>query len=326
MNAPMTYSVHILCDWQPNHVRHPWEGEGKGGLRFSFSHGPWERDCDFLIVLNRPKYPLTHACRQAWLFSLEPPTPACRWYTAAFSHFDRVYTCWPRKEDNIIPSHGFLPWHVGVEEELLRALPPGQDTKQDRLSCISSSLNVMQGHALRLSLIDYLQRQGLDFDLYGRHVRPVERKFDALYPYKYSLVVENTSAPHYWTEKLADCLLSWTLPVYYGAPNVLDYFPEGSLLWIDPRRPDRALRSIRQAIDGRWWDSRLDAIAEARRRIMDQYSLRPFLEQELPSLASLPMRPRHIPALPAPWEEGGSVPLLRKAEYRLRKLFDLKPY
>ena len=55
-------------------------------------------------------------------------------------------------------------------------------------------------------------------------INPIEDKFDALIGYKYHLALENSVIPDYWTEKLADSLLAWCKPIYYGCPNINDYF------------------------------------------------------------------------------------------------------
>jgi hypothetical protein len=51
--------------------------------------------------------------------------------------------------------------------------------------------------------------------------------------YKFCLCFENEACEGYITEKLFDCFLSGTVPVYYGAPNVSEYVPEGC--YIDAR-------------------------------------------------------------------------------------------
>ena len=76
----------------------------------------------------------------------------------------------------------------------------------------------------------------------------IEQKADALDPYRYHLAVENYIGPHYWTEKLADAFLGYTLPFYCGAPNAADYFPEESFIPIDINNFDGALETIRRAI------------------------------------------------------------------------------
>jgi hypothetical protein len=48
---------------------------------------------------------------------------------------------------------------------------------------------------------------------------------DALFlDYQYAIVVENSRQANYFTEKLVDCLLTKTIPIYYGAPNIGTYF------------------------------------------------------------------------------------------------------
>ena len=42
--------------------------------------------------------------------------------------------------------------------------------------------------------------------------------------YQYSIAIENSRQTHYFTEKLLDCLLTKTIPIYYGCPNIAEYF------------------------------------------------------------------------------------------------------
>ena len=30
------------------------------------------------------------------------------------------------------------------------------------------------------------------------------------------------------SEKIADCFLAWTMPIYYGCPRIAEYFPAES--------------------------------------------------------------------------------------------------
>jgi hypothetical protein len=110
-------------------------------------------------------------------------------------------------------------------------------------------------------------------DLFGRAVRPIADKFEALAPYRYSLAVENTKGPDYWTEKLADCFLTWTVPLYHGCTNVHRYFPEDSLVPIDIDRPEEAFDLLRRVQREPDWHRRLPALAEARKRVLERYQL-----------------------------------------------------
>jgi hypothetical protein len=42
--------------------------------------------------------------------------------------------------------------------------------------------------------------------------------------YQYSIVIENSREINYFSEKLLDCLLTYTVPIYFGCPNIQDFF------------------------------------------------------------------------------------------------------
>ncbi len=59
---------------------------------------------------------------------------------------------------------------------------------------------------------------------------PALEKLQVLEQYKYCLCFENCSFPGYITEKIFDCLVSGTIPVYLGAPDVSDAIPAGTFI------------------------------------------------------------------------------------------------
>lgn len=42
--------------------------------------------------------------------------------------------------------------------------------------------------------------------------------------YQFSIVIENTKETNYFSEKLIDCLLTKTIPIYYGCANIQEFF------------------------------------------------------------------------------------------------------
>ena len=50
-------------------------------------------------------------------------------------------------------------------------------------------------------------------------------KIDALRPYKFCVAMENSEDDHYVSEKVYDALVAGCVPIYFGAPNILDYVP-----------------------------------------------------------------------------------------------------
>ena len=64
----------------------------------------------------------------------------------------------------------------------------------------------------------------LNIEVIGAGYEPFEKKEDGLKSYRYSIIIENSSEYDYFTEKLIDACLLETIPIYWGAPNISEYF------------------------------------------------------------------------------------------------------
>ncbi len=75
------------------------------------------------------------------------------------------------------------------------------------------------GYSLRKQVAAYLvSKPGVD--CYGKGIRPIPGKLEALAPYRYSVAMENVRCDYYFTEKLVDCVLAEAVPVYWGCPSI----------------------------------------------------------------------------------------------------------
>ena len=238
--------------------------------------------CDVLVVLNKLTSPVEVECGEVWQIVQEPPLPSFTWIFDGQEHYTKIIS--PnrprlrRSPQRHICSHGALRWTVDKNFSELTALAP--PVKTERLSWITSDRSVLPGHKKRLRFLEALRRARVPFDLYGKGFDPIEDKFSALGAYRYSIAVENYSGPDYWTEKLADCFLSWTMPIYFGCTNLAEYFPPDSFVQIDINDP-HAPEKIRRIIESDLYLERRDAIAEARQRILYEYQLFPFIASHL---------------------------------------------
>jgi hypothetical protein len=106
---------------------------------------------------------------------------------------------------------------------------PARD-KTANVSLIASAKRTHEGHRLRHDLIDQIRAAGLDVDILGRGYAPFEDKADGLAPYRYSLVIENVAEPGHFTEKIVDACLCRTVPIYWGAPDIADWFDARGLI------------------------------------------------------------------------------------------------
>jgi hypothetical protein len=146
--------------------------------------------------------------------------------------------------------------------------------KTKLLSVITSSKMMTEGHRRRLEFAKRLKTHfGDEIDLFGRGMDEVEDKWDALADYRYHVAMENSAVNHYWTEKLADAFLAGCHPIYYGCPNVTDYFPSGSLTSIDINKPEKAIAVIEACMEQNRYESSEQKIWEARKKVLDTYNL-----------------------------------------------------
>lgn len=163
-----------------------------------------------------------------------------------------------------------LPWMVGRSYDQLAAAD--FPAKTDDISVICSEKAMIGGHRRRRRFVERL-RELSPMPRYGRGFRDLPDKWDGLAPFRYSVAVENSRHDHYWTEKIADCFLAGTVPIYWGAPNIRDYFPAESMIVIDSLDPAEVARIIRAEATPEGYQRRLPALREAKRRVLEEYNL-----------------------------------------------------
>ena len=122
-------------------------------------------------------------------------------------------------------------------------------------------------------LLYFIKRD--EIDIYGFGHKPIRDKSEALDKYKFSIVIENDSSPHYWTEKLSDCLIAKTIPIYSGASLASDYLslqipsiPFGC-------DPNKAISIIKDHISK--CTISLADLESARNKILDDYNMLEYL-------------------------------------------------
>ncbi len=101
--------------------------------------------------------------------------------------------------------------------------------KTKLISMISSSKNFTHGHKIRHNIINNLPPC---VELYGRGFKEIKNKLEGLESYCFSIAIENDDTNSYFTEKLLDCFLTCTIPIYWGATSVDTIFNKAGILRI----------------------------------------------------------------------------------------------
>jgi glycosyltransferase involved in cell wall biosynthesis len=112
-------------------------------------------------------------------------------------------------------------WPI-LSDETLRNIYP----KSKLLSCISSNKSFLEGHKKRLKFVNHIMstKYKTHIDMFGVGFNPIKGKIEGLKDYKFSIAIENSYANNECSEKISDCFLTGVIPIYYGAPNIGEYF------------------------------------------------------------------------------------------------------
>lgn len=315
--------VTIVKDWAwPDLRRQTPNGDGIwDNIRFSVDS---TEPCDALVVLNNrlsQSFSTTVLGKNVWALMQEPYVKGVNdWMAEKHDAFDKVFSHFlPKQDDRYIRSNPAIPWHVNFTYNELVNMPMVKKSRQ--ISWIVGNVKDLPGHIKRWRFLQALRQEpSFEIDLFGKAVRFIEFKNEGLLPYRYSLAVENTYTQDYWTEKIADCLLTWTVPIYYGCPNLEDYFPPKAFIRIDIEKPAHAMAHIREVLANDDWDDRLQALSEARDLILHKYQFFPHLCAMIKKYADAQPHIRQV-TIPA-YRRSPKAYLYRRL-YKVKKAFGL---
>jgi len=266
--------------------------DGKGDLAFVINSVRQPQPGNTYL----PKIDLPERER-AWALHMEPEEYVRKLgYDDPAEHaaFSRFYTSCPSllAQGGIYrPAPPYVHFHLNKTWDELEAVS-GPPRKRLQLGIIMSGLRNVEGHHTRFRFLEALNRSGLEYGFWGRGEN-LDRyrgyrgfavnKWDVHAACRYSIVLENSVTPYYWSEKPADALLAWSLPLYHGCPNLDQYLPSDSYIRLDISRPQEAIETIVRVINEDPYEDRLAAIAEARRRLLHEQHLYAFIDREVDS-------------------------------------------
>ena len=83
---------------------------------------------------------------------------------------------------------------------------------------------------------------------------------------QFSFAIENSIQPNYFTEKLLDCFAHKVVPIYWGCPNIDEFFhPQGILQF----ETIEELKDLLITIDEFTYDSMIDYVEENYNRVIN---------------------------------------------------------
>ena len=104
--------------------------------------------------------------------------------------------------------------------------------KTKNLSCISSNKSFLEGHKKRLEFVNHIisTTPKDKVDIFGVGFNEIKGKIIGLENYRFSVAIENENKDNWATEKISDCFLTGVIPIFYGCPNIGDYFDMNGII------------------------------------------------------------------------------------------------
>lgn len=262
-------------------------------------------DPDFVIIRGKSsKKPMTfNVAPENVILATSEPYSVLAYPRDYCNQFGLVCSCQENlKHRNVRFTPAIIFWFAGVrfdakgrptpakDYDCLKAAPTPQKTKL--ISVVSSTKAFTKGHIDRIRFVERLkERYGDKIDIFGRGYNGFEDKCDVITPYKYHIVIENSRAKYYWTEKLSDSFICESYPIYYGCTNIDEYFPEGSYSTIDINDFEGSVKVIDELLANDAYEKAKPLLKECKDKVLDEYNLFNYLARIMDDMdPSLPRR------------------------------------
>jgi len=130
--------------------------------------------------------------------------------------------------------------------------------KKFLLSHVMSNKNYLPGHQLRHQTRDIINKPRR-FELYFPPSIEMEKKYQLFENSMFHIAIENTKNVNYISEKIIDCFMSYTIPIYWGCPNIADYFNTDGIIFFETKEE---LDHILNNLSENDYFKRLEAVIE----------------------------------------------------------------
>jgi hypothetical protein len=136
-------------------------------------------------------------------------------YELIFTHDKRLLSLSPKMRF-VLPNA--CPW---IQDRKIHL-------KTKLVSMIASGKRMCPGHNYRQEWIGRLK--GSVVDHYGMGFNWIAQKEQGLVDYYYSIAMENDNYPSIFCEKITDCFATGTIPIFWGTPDIGNFFNEKGII------------------------------------------------------------------------------------------------
>jgi hypothetical protein len=102
------------------------------------------------------------------------------------------------------------------------------------------------------------------------------KRQDALVDYKFNIAIENEHQDNWITEKFYDCVLTDTIPIYFGCKNIKEIYPEGGYILIEDINDLDYVKKLLEDINNnsdKIYSDNIDSLLKIKKRYFKEYNL-----------------------------------------------------
>ena len=282
-------------------------------------------EADLAVIVNFSPYNLKMKAKEVWIFHQKPGN--CKYFghwQKAYPFADRVFGSWnplnERKKGslkNLSREQASIFWQCPNSYDYYKNLHHPEKTFA--LSAITSSKKNFEGHKERLEFLfnlkEELKNTEYNFEIKGRGISEFNSKDEILIPSRYTLAIENTSEPHYFTEKITDAFFFNSMPIYFGAPNIFEYFPKNSLIQLEDLDVKKAKEIIKFTIDNNLYEKNYQNILMAKNMVLNKYN---FFMNLIEKIAEFDIQNKPMKEIFIPKRHQMKHPVLSKIKNKIR--------
>ena len=262
-------------------LRAAFERQSKGAGRWDEVEITSGYDADYVAIFDGPGRDAAGIVpERSIVFQTRPPdarTTPERWVPPDPRRFVQV-----RSKDRFPVCR---PWRLNRTYARLRSELIGP--KSARLAATRPPATHDPGARFASGLLKHLETEGTSVDVFELAgvqelgdfpPAPLSRDgSEALFPYRYTIVVEDRASPNYFTERVLEALLAECLPFYWGCPNLGDHLDPRAFIQLPLDDLAASRRIVEEAMAQEEWARRIDAIRREKRRILDETQFFPTL-------------------------------------------------
>ncbi len=277
-------SKHIIVKFDT----HPWDlsqeqfnlytPNGDGVIEgYKFFINSNIKECDFWIVRGsiRKNWDLVKCSSRNVILLLDEAYDAAEYPLIYLKQFHEIIGPKTILSPKYSKHHEMFPW-LFKQKSYSFLYQNMNNIKTKEICIIASDATWLQGHKDRFAFVNKLIGHFKDrIDVYGRGFNQFDCKYEILKNYKYSVCIENSSLPDYFTEKINECYLAEVFPIYFGCTNIEDYYEQDAFVLIDIHNLDESIEKIEFVLKSNLWQEKRELIRQMKLRYLTKYHL-PF--------------------------------------------------